>query len=107
MTLEGTNTYVVDGYVIDPGPDDAGHLARVREAAGGEVRQLTNDASHNTTPLWSPDGQEILFQTTMLPDTYQGYYPRLRVVTLAGAVRDLTGDWGYSLAAAWTPDVSP
>jgi glyoxylase-like metal-dependent hydrolase (beta-lactamase superfamily II) len=34
MTLEGTNTYVVDGYVIDPGPDDAGHLARVREAAG-------------------------------------------------------------------------
>ena len=34
MTLEGTNTYVVDGYVIDPGPDDAGHLERVREAAG-------------------------------------------------------------------------
>ncbi len=33
MTLEGTNTYVVDGYVIDPGPDDAGHLERVREAA--------------------------------------------------------------------------
>ena len=37
MTLEGTNTYVVDGYVIDPGPDDAGHLTRVREAVGGEI----------------------------------------------------------------------
>ncbi len=37
MTLEGTNTYVVDGYVIDPGPDDAEHLRRVREAAGGEI----------------------------------------------------------------------
>ena len=34
MTLEGTNTYVVGGYVIDPGPDDPEHLARVREAAG-------------------------------------------------------------------------
>jgi glyoxylase-like metal-dependent hydrolase (beta-lactamase superfamily II) len=37
MTLEGTNTYVVDGYVIDPGPDDAGHVERVREAVGGEI----------------------------------------------------------------------
>ena len=34
MTLEGTNTYVVDGHVIDPGPDDAEHLERVRAAAG-------------------------------------------------------------------------
>jgi glyoxylase-like metal-dependent hydrolase (beta-lactamase superfamily II) len=37
MTLEGTNTYVVetDGsvYVIDPGPDQAGHLQAVHEAA--------------------------------------------------------------------------
>jgi glyoxylase-like metal-dependent hydrolase (beta-lactamase superfamily II) len=37
MTLEGTNTYVVaaaDGaYVIDPGPDDPGHLDAVRAAA--------------------------------------------------------------------------
>ena len=39
MTLEGTNTYVVGRapcWVIDPGPDDAGHLARVR--AAGEDR---------------------------------------------------------------------
>ena len=41
MTLEGTNTYVVGhdpAYVIDPGPDDAGHLAEVRaigESRGG------------------------------------------------------------------------
>jgi glyoxylase-like metal-dependent hydrolase (beta-lactamase superfamily II) len=36
MTLEGTNTYVVGrdpAVVIDPGPDDAGHLDAVREAA--------------------------------------------------------------------------
>ena len=41
MTLDGTNTYVVGrdpAYVIDPGPDDSGHLATVRtegEARGG------------------------------------------------------------------------
>src|SRR4029077_18060367 len=39
MTLEGTNTYVVDrdpAVVIDPGPHDAGHIEAVREA--GERR---------------------------------------------------------------------
>jgi glyoxylase-like metal-dependent hydrolase (beta-lactamase superfamily II) len=41
MTLEGTNTYVVEWdpcYVVDPGPDDGGHIDRVLEeveARGG------------------------------------------------------------------------
>jgi glyoxylase-like metal-dependent hydrolase (beta-lactamase superfamily II) len=37
MTLEGTNTWIVGGdpaVVIDPGPDDAGHLEAVRSEAG-------------------------------------------------------------------------
>jgi glyoxylase-like metal-dependent hydrolase (beta-lactamase superfamily II) len=36
MTLEGTNTYVVGrdpAVVIDPGPDDSGHIEAVRAAA--------------------------------------------------------------------------
>src|SRR5262245_8607701 len=36
MTLEGTNTYLVDRdpvTVIDPGPDDAGHIEAVRSEA--------------------------------------------------------------------------
>lgn len=44
MTLDGTNTYVLregtDVVVVDPGPDDAGHLGRVLEVAtadGGRV----------------------------------------------------------------------
>lgn len=39
MTLEGTNTYLFGSdpcFVIDPGPDDAGHLEAVR--AAGEAR---------------------------------------------------------------------
>jgi glyoxylase-like metal-dependent hydrolase (beta-lactamase superfamily II) len=39
MTLDGTNTWLLAApggrtVVVDPGPDDAGHLTRVREAAG-------------------------------------------------------------------------
>jgi dipeptidyl aminopeptidase/acylaminoacyl peptidase len=95
------HTYRFDelGY-LDPVVQDIYIIA----VAGGAPQQLTNDANHNTMPLWSPDGQEILISTTMLPDTYLGYYPRLRVVNLTGEVRELTGDWGYSLAARWTPD---
>src|SRR3954453_1931011 len=33
MTLDGTNTYVVGGWVIDPGPDDEAHLRAVLAAA--------------------------------------------------------------------------
>jgi glyoxylase-like metal-dependent hydrolase (beta-lactamase superfamily II) len=37
MTLTGTNTYLVGrpAWVIDPGPADAGHVARVGDAAEG------------------------------------------------------------------------
>lgn len=38
MTLAGTNTYVVGAdpaWVIDPGPDDRGHVERVRAVAEG------------------------------------------------------------------------
>src|SRR3954452_25117776 len=51
MTLDGTNTYVVGrdpAVVIDPGPDDAGHIEAVREAAeargGTGAVLLTHDA---------------------------------------------------------------
>jgi dipeptidyl aminopeptidase/acylaminoacyl peptidase len=88
--LEGA---VQDLYVID--------------AAGGEPRRLTEDRAHNSAPVWSPDGQEILLHTAMPPDSHRAYFPRLRVVDLAGAVRELTGEWGYSLSAAWTPDSRP
>jgi glyoxylase-like metal-dependent hydrolase (beta-lactamase superfamily II) len=38
MTLDGTNTYVVGrdpAVVIDPGPDDAGHIGAIREVVEG------------------------------------------------------------------------
>jgi glyoxylase-like metal-dependent hydrolase (beta-lactamase superfamily II) len=45
LTLDGTNTYVVDRWVVDPGPVDPGHLSAVRAAAprGVEGVVLTHD----------------------------------------------------------------
>ena len=37
LTLDGTNTYVTRGWVVDPGPVDPDHLEAVLAAAGGEV----------------------------------------------------------------------
>ena len=33
LTLDGTNTWIVGGWIVDPGPADAGHLERVASAA--------------------------------------------------------------------------
>jgi glyoxylase-like metal-dependent hydrolase (beta-lactamase superfamily II) len=54
MTLEGTNTYVVGrdpAVVIDPGPDDPGHIQAIREVADGRggigtVLLTHDDADH-------------------------------------------------------------
>ncbi len=46
LTLDGTNTYVVAGWVVDPGPDASGHLDSVVEAAGGRVEGIVLSHSH-------------------------------------------------------------
>lgn len=51
MTGPGTNSYIVGdaatGYiVIDPGPNDAAHLERLRQATGGDIRLIVCTHSH-------------------------------------------------------------
>ncbi|TSE24850.1 Hydroxyacylglutathione hydrolase GloC [Tepidimonas sediminis] len=51
MTGPGTNAYLVGEpdtgcIVVDPGPDDAGHLERLFAAAGGDVRAIVCTHSH-------------------------------------------------------------
>src|SRR5258708_5527020 len=85
--------------------DDTVQSIYVVAAAGGEPRQVTRDKCMNVAPQWSPDGKELLYLATMLPDTYDTFQPRLRVVNLVdGAIRDVLGDWGHAAAAAWLPD---
>jgi glyoxylase-like metal-dependent hydrolase (beta-lactamase superfamily II) len=46
LTLEGTNTYVVEGWIVDPGPADPDHLKRVRVAADGRVEGVVLTHGH-------------------------------------------------------------
>jgi glyoxylase-like metal-dependent hydrolase (beta-lactamase superfamily II) len=46
LTLDGTNTYVVGGWVVDPGPDDARHRERVLATAPGGVEGIVLTHDH-------------------------------------------------------------
>ena len=47
LTLDGTNTYVVDGgWVVDPGPDHPEHLDAVLRAANGRVEGIVLTHGH-------------------------------------------------------------
>jgi glyoxylase-like metal-dependent hydrolase (beta-lactamase superfamily II) len=46
LTLDGTNTYVVAGWVVDPGPADPAHLDAVRAAARDGIDGVVLTHSH-------------------------------------------------------------
>lgn len=46
LTLDGTNTYVVGGWVVDPGPDDGDHRRAVLDAADGEIEGVVLTHMH-------------------------------------------------------------
>ncbi len=46
LTLDGTNTYVVGGWIVDPGPADEDHVAAVRAAAGDGVEGVVLTHGH-------------------------------------------------------------
>lgn len=47
LTLEGTNTYLAAGWVVDPGPGDERHLDAVLAAAGGRIDGIVLTHSHH------------------------------------------------------------
>jgi glyoxylase-like metal-dependent hydrolase (beta-lactamase superfamily II) len=46
LTLDGTNTYLAGGWVVDPGPDDPAHLEAVVEVAGGSIDGIALTHTH-------------------------------------------------------------
>ena len=46
LTLDGTNTYVTRGWVVDPGPDDERHLRAVLKTAGRGVEGIVLTHCH-------------------------------------------------------------
>jgi glyoxylase-like metal-dependent hydrolase (beta-lactamase superfamily II) len=85
-TLDGTNTYVVDGWVVDPGPADEAHLERVVAAAGGTVAGIVLTHDH--------------------PDHAEGA-PALAERTGVGVERPVGGHSVGPFAAIATPGHSP
>jgi recombination protein RecT len=70
MTGPGTNSYIVgdtaSGYiVIDPGPDDREHLARLHQATGGDIRMIVCTHSH---PDHSPGARPLQAMCTLRPE---------------------------------------
>jgi glyoxylase-like metal-dependent hydrolase (beta-lactamase superfamily II) len=55
LTLDGTNTYVVRGWVVDPGPADPRHLEAVLAAAGDRVEGIALTHSHSDHAEAAPE----------------------------------------------------
>jgi glyoxylase-like metal-dependent hydrolase (beta-lactamase superfamily II) len=47
LTLDGTNSYVVRGWVVDPGPALPSHVDAVRRAADGSIEGVVLTHSHS------------------------------------------------------------
>jgi glyoxylase-like metal-dependent hydrolase (beta-lactamase superfamily II) len=46
LTLDGTNSYLVAGWIVDPGPSDPAHLDAIRQASGGRIDGVVLTHSH-------------------------------------------------------------
>jgi len=69
LTLDGTNSYVVGSWVVDPGPADPAHVEALRDVAHGGIEGVVLTHSHADhaegaamlgAPVVRPvDGQEV------------------------------------------------
>ncbi|MEX2196484.1 MAG: MBL fold metallo-hydrolase [Thermoleophilaceae bacterium] len=68
LTLDGTNTYVAAGWVIDPGPADSAHLDAVMDAAGGRVEGIVLTHDHADHSEGAPVLSAIAGASVHLPE---------------------------------------
>ncbi|MBZ0240149.1 MAG: hypothetical protein K8H77_05715, partial [Cutibacterium acnes] len=68
---------------------------------GGHERRLTRTEGDEGPPLWSPDGERLLFQTYL-----NDHFPRvLEVMNADGSGRRrLLDDTSYNHVPTWSPD---
>jgi dipeptidyl aminopeptidase/acylaminoacyl peptidase len=66
----------------------------------GQARRLTDDGFENTDPVWSPDGQWIVFrrgqgldQVIAARQNHGGPTDVCRIAAAGGAIENLTSDW--------------
>jgi glyoxylase-like metal-dependent hydrolase (beta-lactamase superfamily II) len=63
LTLDGTNTYIVGRWVVDPGPALPSHLDAIRRAANGSIEGVVLTHSHAD----HSEGAELLDAPVTLP----------------------------------------
>src|SRR3954452_21165063 len=105
MTLDGTNTYVTAGWVVDPGPADPPHLQAVLAAARGEISGivLTHGPPHLQAVLAAAGGEiSGIVLTHSHPDHAEGAAP-LAELSGAPVVRPSEGDEVGPFLALATP----
>jgi TolB protein len=74
----------------------------VVNADGSDPRNLTDSATNDMYPAWSPDGQYIVFQSDR-----DGGWPEIYVMEADGSnPRNLTNHESYDGNPAWSPDGS-
>jgi len=71
LTLDGTNTYIVQRWVVDPGPADASHLDAVRRAVNGSIEGVVLTHSHSD----HAEGAPLLGAPVVLPEGGQEVGP--------------------------------
>jgi glyoxylase-like metal-dependent hydrolase (beta-lactamase superfamily II) len=107
MTGPGTNTYLVGierCAVIDPGPDDAVHVERILEAAGGRVATILATHTHPdhspaVAALAKSTGAQVLGRAAPVHGRQDGTFAPTRVLNDGDAVQ--VGD--RTLRAIHTP----
>jgi glyoxylase-like metal-dependent hydrolase (beta-lactamase superfamily II) len=101
-TLDGTNTYVVEGWVVDPGPADEEHIERVIDAAGGTVAGIVLTHEHPDHTDGVPLLESRTGVDTVLPRGGDAIGPFQAIATPGHAREHVALQWGTVLFAGDT-----
>ena len=77
LTLDGTNTYVVGSWVVDPGPALASHVAAIRRAADCGIEGVVLTHSHSD----HSEAADLLGAPVVLPSSGEAVGPFSAVAT--------------------------
>lgn len=89
--------------MVTSGPDHVNGPTELQLISHGVTRRLASAPGDDVLPSWSPDGREVVFQTTRYAEGRGSF--DLAIVTIAtGAVRPFRVSENGEEDAAWSPD---
>lgn len=107
MTGPGTNTYLIGSEevaCIDPGPDDAAHIATIVEAAGGHLRWICATHTHRDhSPGVAPLAERCDATIVGMPGPRDAWNDATFSPDQIPADGQLIVDGEYALRAVFTP----